>query len=429
MGEACKDERESDAGKAFNVPVLFRGRLLILEDDPGVGKVVHAVGTASGLDSRVVTDADQFFVTLDEWQPTHIALDLLMPGMDGTQVLAELGTRQCTADIIITSGMGTRVLDAAGRSACEHGLNVIGLLAKPFSTKALRALFAVTAPLPGHIPAGRHVESRAVLGLTEAEFRLALKNGDLQVHYQPKIECTHGTLAGFEALVRWAHPQRGLIMPDQFVLFAEKHALIDALTNYVLEAALAWFSARFVDERDAPEVRTGKALSSAISLSVNLSAVCLQDKALVDRIIACCHRYRVPSARLIFEVTETSAMESPVAGLDMLTRLRMNGFQLSIDDFGTGYSSMLRLVRMPFTEIKVDKSFVLSATRSIESRAAVRSIVDLGRSLGLKSAAEGVEDALTLEVLQQMGCDFAQGYWIGRPMEADAIPAWIASRG
>jgi EAL domain-containing protein (putative c-di-GMP-specific phosphodiesterase class I) len=122
-------------------------------------------------------------------------------------------------------------------------------------------------------------------------------------------------------------------------------------------------------------------------------------------------------------------MESPVAGLDMLTRLRMNGFQLSIDDFGTGYSSMLRLVRMPFTEIKVDKSFVISATRSVESRAVVRSIVDLGRSLGLKSAAEGVEDALTLEVLQQMGCDFAQGYWIGRPMEADAIPAWIASRG
>jgi EAL domain-containing protein (putative c-di-GMP-specific phosphodiesterase class I)/ActR/RegA family two-component response regulator len=409
--------------------VLYRGRLLILEDDPGAGKVVRAAGAASGLDSRVVTEAEQFFATLDEWQPTHLALDLVMPDVDGIQVLAALGARHCMADIIITSGMGARVLEAAGRSAREHGLNVIGLLAKPFSTRALKALLAAVALPPSTIQARRRYESGAVIGVTEAEFRSALENREFRVCYQPKIECARGRLAGFEALACWAHPQRGLIMPDQFVPFVEQHALIDSLTNYVLEEALAWFSPRFVTERDASPVGTGRSPASAVSLSVNLSAARMQDEALVDRIIACCERYRVPSGRMIFEVTGTGAMESPVAGLDMLTRLRMNGFQLSIDDFGTGYSAMKQLLSMPFTEIKVDKSFIIAATGSVESRAVVRSIVDLGRSLGLKSVAEGVEDARTLELLQQLGCDFAQGCWIGRPMEGGAVPAWMAGRG
>jgi EAL domain-containing protein (putative c-di-GMP-specific phosphodiesterase class I) len=112
----------------------------------------------------------------------------------------------------------------------------------------------------------------------------------------------------------------------------------------------------------------------------------------------------------------------------MLTRMRVKGFQLSIDDFGMGHSSMRQLVRMPFTEIKVDRSFVISAAHSSESRAVVKSIVDLGRSLSLKSVAEGVEDEGTLALLQQLGCDFAQGYWIGRPMAGDAVTGWIAGR-
>jgi EAL domain-containing protein (putative c-di-GMP-specific phosphodiesterase class I) len=131
---------------------------------------------------------------------------------------------------------------------------------------------------------------------------------------------------------------------------------------------------------------------------------------------------------LIFELTETSAMEDPIASLDLLTRLRVRGFQLSLDDFGTGYSSMLQLVRMPFTEIKVDKSFVMSAMRSCESRAVITSIVDLARSLGIKSAAEGVEDSQTLDFLRQIGCDLAQGYFISAGLPVDAIDAWISHR-
>jgi len=417
----------------------YRSRLLILEDDPGVGKVIHKVATASGHDARVVSQPDAFFSALEEWKPTHIALDLVMPEMDGIQILAELGARKCTADIIITSGMGTRVLDAAGRAAHEHGLNIVGLLAKPFSSAALRALLAKPPGSPGNFRPGGKDHSGTTSELSEAEFRLALEKSEIHVHYQPKVSCLNGALVGFEALARWLRPRDAVIMPEQFVPFAEKHGLIDDLTCLVLEQALTWFCPRFVDTGAAPAVAPASAPAtapavappgahSAISLSVNLSASSLHDMRLVDRITAVCLEHRVPPARIIFELTETSAMESPVAALDMLTRMRVKGFQLSIDDFGMGHSSMRQLVRMPFTEIKVDRSFVISAAHSKESRAVVKSIVDLGRSLGLKSVAEGVEDAGTLTLLQQMGCDFAQGYWIGRPMAGDDVADWLAAR-
>jgi EAL domain-containing protein (putative c-di-GMP-specific phosphodiesterase class I)/CheY-like chemotaxis protein len=397
--------------------VQSRGRLLIFEDDPGVSNVIRIIATASGMEARVVVQSERFFAAVDSWRPTHIALDLVMPDMDGVQVLGELGRRKCSADIIITSGMGSRVLDAAGRSANERGLNVVGVLSKPFSAQELRALLA---PARTRVPANRHSDAEAAVEypVTVDAFRWALASHQFEVHYQPKIECLKGELAGFEALVRWAHPERGLIMPLQFIPFAEAQGLINDLTDAVLEQSLAWFGAA---RRDA-DLRPG------VSLSVNLSALSLQDGTLVDRIAGYCERNGVPLQRLIFEVTETGAMRDPIAALDMLTRMRVKGFQLALDDFGTGYSSMLQLVRLPFSEIKVDKSFVMSAVGSAESSAVVKSIIDLGRSLGLKSAAEGVENAATLELLQDLGCDYAQGYGIGRPMGDRDIAAWMAAR-
>jgi EAL domain-containing protein (putative c-di-GMP-specific phosphodiesterase class I)/ActR/RegA family two-component response regulator len=415
----------------------YRGRMLILEDDPGVGNVIRMIATACGLESHVVAQPETFFATVDAWQPDYIALDLVMPDMDGVQVLGELGRRLCAADIIITSGMGSRVLDAAGRSAQEHGLKVIGLLAKPFSATALRDLLEPKNPRPragvertpdavtGAAVTGAAVTDPAVKGpaltgpaLTVRNFRAALESKHFRVHYQPKIDCADGGLAGFEALVRWARPNGVLIMPGEFVSFAETHGLINELTDAVLEQALLWFG-------DWLERHPGE---SGVSLSINISATSLQDGTLVDRIARYCEQSVIPPERLIFEITETSAMRNPVVALAMLTRMRVKGFQLSIDDFGTGYSSMLQLVRMPFSEVKVDKSFVMSAIESAESRAVIKSIVDLGRSLGLKSAAEGVENAETFDLLRELGCDFAQGYWIARPMSGGDVAAWIAAR-
>jgi len=221
------------------------------------------------------------------------------------------------------------------------------------------------------------------------------------------------------------HPLQGIIMPDQFIPFAESHGLIDELTDQVLVQSIDWFAKWF----------PGSQLSVAVNMSARSASAQLQSASglprqpknfsLVERIRVLCDAKCLDPSKVILEWTETSAMEDPKSSLDLLTRLRMNGFQLSIDDFGTGYSSMVQLVRLPFSEIKVDKSFVISATRSVESRAVVKSIVDLGHSLELRVVAEGVEDADTLRYVEDVGCDLAQGYFIGRPMSGDAVLGWI----
>jgi EAL domain-containing protein (putative c-di-GMP-specific phosphodiesterase class I) len=162
--------------------------------------------------------------------------------------------------------------------------------------------------------------------------------------------------------------------------------------------------------------------------SVNISAKSLANLDLVDVLSELCGRFRVAPGRIVLEVTESSAMVDPILSLDLMTRFRVKGFHLSIDDFGTGYSSMVQLVRLPFFEIKVDKSFVMRSQHSNEARAVIKSIIDLGHSLGLLVTAEGIEDLRTFDNLKNLGCDLAQEYFIARPMSGAAMCAWTASR-
>ncbi len=399
---------------------MSQNRLLILDDDAMIGQTIRAIAESAGLEARFTSSHTEFFAELESWQPTHIALDLIMPEMDGVQVLGQLAKRGCTSSIIVTSGVGHRVLDAAGRSASEHGLRIAGVLSKPFSPSALRSMLGT--PGPAKAPAKPTRAASPSSEITADELAKAIDESQLFVAYQPKIVCDGGALAGFEALVRWTHPERGFIPPDRFIPLAESTGLIDPLTDFVLERSLAWFCSNFLAGGHAHDAHPA-------TLSVNISAKTLADHDFVDRALQNCQKFGLAPSRLIFELTETSAMEDPVASLDLLTRLRMKGFQLSIDDFGTGFSSMLQLARLPFSEIKVDKSFVMNAASSQESRVVIKSIVDLGRSMGLRSTAEGVEDAGSLEYLRHVGCDLAQGYHIGRPMEGDAALAWCQARG
>lgn len=402
------------------------GRILILDDDPAIGQTIKAIAETAGLSARYTEDPDEFFELVDGWQPTHIAIDLVMPRMDGVQVIVQLAARDCRARLIVSSGVDGRVLDAAGRSAAEHGLDIVGVLAKPFSAAALREL--LSNPVAARRPAAASKRMPARPGVTGEELWHAIERNQLHLVYQPKIRCANGEIAGFEALVRWTHPEHGLIGPDRFIPLAEECGLIDDLTDLVLEQALEWFSAHFPEAGICLAVNLSSKSMPATQLSVNISARTLDDEQFVDRITARCAARGVAPSRLVFELTETSAMEDPVASLGLLTRLRMKEFQLSIDDFGTGFSSMLQLVRLPFSEIKIDKSFVLTAKQSQESRTVIRSIVDLGRSLGLQTTAEGVEDAETLDYLRDVGCTLAQGFYIARPMPGDAVLKWIEAR-
>lgn len=401
---------------------MTAGRLLILDDDPQVGRMIQMIAESAGFEARSLIDTEKFFPALQDWQPTHIAIDLIMPDMDGVQVLVELAALHCRARIIITSGVGTRVLDAARRSGNEHGLDIAGALSKPFSPRALRDLLRQPAPMGEDAPHAAGSGTARVRGvrdeLTAADLTEAIAEGHVRLAYQPQVECSSGNLAGFEALARWHHPVRGLLAPDRFIALAEQHGLMDDLTFCVVRQALDWFVDNFADRA------TGA--SAPTTMSVNISASTLRDAQFVERLSDYCRGSSIEPSRLIFELTETSAMEDPVTSLDILTRLRMKGFQLSIDDFGTGFSSMLQLVRLPFSEVKIDKSFVMTAKRSSESLAVVRSVIELGRSLELRVVAEGVEDEDTLRLLQELGCDVAQGYYLGRPTAGDELLEQLA---
>ena len=388
--------------------------ILILDDDAAVGQTIQWIAESLGFEAEFVTRPAEFFLRLDHSCPDIITIDLIMPELDGVEIMRLLAERKCHAKIIISSGMGTRVLDAAQRSATEHGLSIAGVISKPISKDALRALVGEGSEL-NRPELARDTSARiAEVEVTPEDISRALENHEFVLFYQPKIECKSGVLAGFEALVRWQHPGNDLIMPDRFIHIAEQAGLIDALTEQVFYQSIEWFSESFSD--------------SDRKLSLNISARSLVDLYLVDKLSKICSMYQIAPERIVIELTETSAMGDSVHSLDLMTRFRVKGFQLSIDDFGTGFSSMVQLVRLPFSEIKLDKSFVINAQQSQESRNIIKSVIDLGHSLGLLVTAEGVEDRETLDYLNTLGCDLAQGYFIGRPMPGEAARCWAEDR-
>lgn len=395
-------------------------RLLVLDDDAMTGETICRIAEFAGLEAIHTVSPDQFFELVVDWAPDVIALDLLMPEMDGVEVMAKLSDLECDANLIITSGVGPKVLRAAGLSASGHGLNVLGVLPKPFSSAKLRSLLERRCQ---HVEIVRDMHRDASSQEpTVADLRRAIDTRAITVVYQPKIFCKTGTLAGFEALARWSFNDRP-VPPDKFIPLAEANGLIDDLTRLIFEQALKWLAAVSQDAAHSPSTGFSNA-----SLSLNISAITLTNESLFRWVVSLCDELGIHRHRLIFELTESSAMGNAVTALDNLTRLRMQGFSLSIDDFGTGFSSMVQLVRLPFSEIKIDKSFVTDIGDSAESRAVSRSIVDLGRSLGLLSTAEGVEDQSTLDYLKRLGCDLVQGYFISRPLKEADVPAWYRQR-
>lgn len=225
-------------------------RLLILDDDLMVGRTIALIAEGAGWECKSTDEPHLFFSLLEEWQPTHIVLDLVMPKMDGVEVMVELSRRACAAQIIISSGVGSRVLDAASRSAAEHDLNFVGILSKPFKPSMLHALLNVNARARKSAAVGSDecfsLDSGHDEGaVCEVELLRAIEQDELFLVYQPKINCITNEPVGFEALVRWQHPQRGLIMPDDFIPLAERSALINPLTDMVVEKSVSWFAAHF----------------------------------------------------------------------------------------------------------------------------------------------------------------------------------------
>lgn len=394
-------------------------RILILDDDVAVGQTIQYIAESLGFDAEFVSRPEEFFNRLDQKDldgsyPEFITVDLAMPELDGVEIMRLLAERKCAAKIIISSGMGSRVLDAAQRSAKEHGLGIAGVISKPITKSVLRGLVGEGC-VAGEAEKGEAQPARnSEFEVAKTDLQNALDHHQFVMAYQPKIDCKSGMPAGFEALVRWQHPERGIVMPDNFIPVAERVGLIDAMTLQIVDQSLKWFS-RALD-------------GLTLQLSLNISAKSLIDIQLADKLSNLCRQYSVAPEHVVLELTESSAMVDPTLSLDLMTRFRVKGFHLSIDDFGTGFSSMVQLVRLPFSEIKVDKSFVMRAQQSRESRSVIKSIIDLGHSLDLLVTAEGVEDMNTLNYLNNLGCDLAQGFFIARPMPGEAARKWVEGR-
>jgi diguanylate cyclase len=340
---------------------------------------------------------------------------VLLPGVVGPQQAEEVALRlhRSLLDAFDVDGVALSVEASMGIAVSgHHGTDATILL-----QRADMAMYAAKRRIGGvrlfepdmdtHSP-----ERLQLLG----ELRLALQRRELVLHFQPKVSLPAGTCVGFEALVRWQHPTRGMVPPDEFISLAEGTGLIEPLTRYVLALALEQCAAwRAAGHEDLP-------------VAVNVSARNLLESDLVEVVRDLLTAYDVPATCLVLEVTESAVMADPDKATEVLTRLHALGVAVALDDFGAGYTSLAQLRTLPLHELKIDRQFVTDMATRSDDEMIVRSIVELGHNLGLKLVAEGVEDAASAERLLASGCESAQGYHFARPIPSAALPAWLADQ-
>jgi EAL domain-containing protein (putative c-di-GMP-specific phosphodiesterase class I) len=340
-------------------------------------------------------------------KPDVVFSDLDMPGMDGIEFIRNLAQRHLAHAVAITSHLDASMLHTVETMARAYGLQVLGAIEKPVTARRLTQLLGLYHP--GRDPAGgRSLPAEA---LTRAALEQAFEFGEFVPHYQPKIELRNGKLGGVEALARWMRSGE-VLLPDQFLPAIEAAGLLDLLAETMLHHACE---------------QLGRWDTHVPNVAVNVSMLNLADVGIADHYVSLVRKHRVDPKRVIIEVTESSVMNDPARSLDVLARLRLKGFGLAIDDFGTGYSSLQQLGAIPFTELKVDQSFVKGAAEDPRKRTMVETSLDLARRLKLNSVAEGAETRADWDLLIGMGCDQIQGYFVSRPLAAGKFTEWSRS--
>lgn len=377
-------------------------RLLVIDDEPDIASFVLDVASPMGFDGRASSDGTDFIRLFAEIRPTVLILDLQMPGVDGIELLQQLAERDCHACVILMSGMDAKVLGSAQLLGKDYGLNMVGVLQKPVMIEDLEALLRQCKNLP------REEE------LTADAVREALERDEFEVHYQPVLELAEAEVhhdVAAEALIRWRHPKKGLLLPGVFLDVVQKAGLMRAMTDHVLQQAIEQVSAW-----------TRNGLTGRVS--VNIDPELIDDLEFPDRLLGMLRQLDVAPASLMLEVTERGALSHLTEAMNILTRLRLKGVGLSIDDFGTGNSSLMQLHRMPFNELKIDRSFIGSMAADRECRTIVKAVIEMAHNLGMTVCAEGVETRKTLSLLTELRCDRAQGFLFSDSMPASELLRW-----
>lgn len=334
-----------------------------------------------------------------------VMLDLSLGSEDGLEVLPLLARFNSSAVIVLASGFDGRILAACQRLATGLGLLVAGVLRKPILPTALQRLLR-------QAPLGNTTHDDTTQSIPAEQIRLAIAAGQIKPWFQPKTSLVNGGIVGAEALARWVRADGRSVSPAAFIPVAEQSGLVGHLTDSILDQALA-ACAQWRQKRPDCWV------------AVNLSPLLLDDMSLPDRIEQKLQAHGVPPGALVLEVTENNGIPDTPCAIEILTRLRIRGVNLSVDDFGTGHSSLLSLVRMPFNEMKIDQAFVREAVSNRDSRKVVRASASLGRELGLNVVAEGVETEVMAQLVEDAGCHVGQGWLYGRAVPPELFHAQL----
>ena len=325
--------------------------------------------------------------------------------------------RRCAEALAAAAARPARIQGRETRLACSIGIAAYPLHGARPRLLANAALAMRSVKLAG---GGGHADYDPQMSVALREqadllqdLRAAVERRQLALYYQPKIDARSLQVTAAEALIRWRHPQRGLINPSLFIPLAERHGLIGAIGDWVIDEAC----------RQAAQWREA---GLRMRVAVNLSGVQLRQDDLVERIEQALQRHRIPAGRFTCEITETVAMEDTQVTRDAFERLRSSGVHVSIDDFGTGHSSLASLRRLPAAELKIDRAFVCDLQTSEDARTIARAIVQMAHTLGLRVVAEGVELEAQRDLLVEMGCDELQGFLFARPMTAAALALWAS---
>lgn len=385
--------------------------VMVVDDDEVVCMALVALAKACGVaytHSAGTTDEALALLQLMTVPPDAIVCDLNMPDKDGFVMLRYLGELDLGCQVILLSASEPRVLDSAVSVAQAHGLDVAGTLRKPVTLSAFREVLHCVAPSRARARSARPT-------VTPDELRRAIETEELEMFLQPKIDLATEAVVGAEALVRWRHPQHGVLPPGAFLAMAEANGLGRLLSSFVLRRSLDHLARLRETWPD-------------FGIAINFAMADLQKLGLPDQILYEARQRAIPPGDITVEVTETQLMGEVAIVLEVLGRLRINGIRLSIDDFGTGYSNLAQLQHVAFVELKIDRGFVGRAATNTAAHAIVETSVDLARRLTLSTVAEGLESQADLDVALRLGCRQGQGYFIARPMALEDLLVWLKDR-
>jgi len=337
-----------------------------------------------------------------------VITDLQLPGMDGLELIRNIGAGHYAPSIIIESMVHRAILPCIEAMSLTYGVNVLGMVEKPLTARRLPELLEHHAPAA--TPAAR--KDSPPMSFSPDEIVEGLENGEFEPFFQPKIDLRTWTVVGLEALARWRHPQQGMVLPDAFIKPLEDAGKIHMLLRSMLRQGAAF-------------IRGLRDVGHECTLGVNLSLQSLTDLTLAEQITTVVASQNAEPRQIVLEITESAATTEVGPALENLARLHLRGFGLSIDDYGRGTSSIEKLARIPFAEMKIDQPLLLRACRHESARVVFESSLGMSRRLKMRTVAEGVETQAQWELLLELQCDAAQGDYIARPMSRVSYVEWL----